>query len=245
MSLYPNPPITEALIDIAVDPLPVSSLAVLESLHDTIREGYPNKETGWESSVALKADIEATAVQQPSRPIGFLFRSQDKKQIVQYRLDGFTFNRLRPYPTQGWPVIRAEARKIGECYLDAIKPTRIVRIGLRYINQITIPARQVDLEHYFTEPPRIPKDLPQALDHFLARLVIPWPELGATAVITQSIVPPPAPDMVSFILDIAVIKEHHGSPDTAGIWGMLERFREFKNTIFESSLTPKTKELFQ
>jgi uncharacterized protein (TIGR04255 family) len=247
MQPYPNPPINEALIDIRVDPLPSSALTTLESLHGKIREDYPTKKARnrWEGAIEIKDDHLLSAAQRHLGPDGFLFHSQDEKQIVQYRLDGFTFNRLRPYPAQGWPVIRTEAQKLWQLYLHTVNPQRIVRIGLRYINQINVPARQIDLEDYLAEPPCIPRDLPQTLEHFLTRLVIPWPKLEAKAIITQSLVSPPIPDTTSFILDIDVLTESDRSPDTANVWEILEQFREFKNTIFKSSLTSKTEELFR
>ena len=247
---YPNPPITEALIDIRIDPLPESTLATLESLHDTVRGDYPNKETKkyWEGSVDIRENRPFATVQQHSQPIGFLFRSQDQKQIVQYRLDGFTFNRLRPYPSQGWPIIRDEARKLWEHYLHNIAPKSIARIGLRYINQINIPApdQQIELEDYFTEPPRVPNGIPQTFENFLVRLVVPCPELAAKAIITQSCVPFSASaTTLSFILDIEVLTNNTDPLDAVDVWDFLDRFREFKNKVFESSLTRKTKELFR
>ncbi|CAI4033542.1 hypothetical protein DNFV4_03983 [Nitrospira tepida] len=247
MQPYPNPPIKEALVDIRVDPLPSSTLPTLEALHDQIREHYPTKKARhrWEGSVEIQEDRLISAAQRHLGRDGFLFYSQDEQQIVQYRLDGFTFNRLRPYPSQGWPVIRTEAKGLWELYLRTAQPQRIVRIGLRYINQINIPGQQVKLEDYLTEPPRVPAALPQTLEYFLTRLVIPLPALEAKAIITQSLVPVAAPDTTSLILDIDVLTEAPRPPDTASIWDVLERFREFKNTIFKSSLTPRTEELFR
>lgn len=246
MQPYPNPPIKEALVDIRIDPLPSSMLATLEALHDQIREHYPTKKARhrWEGSVEIQEDRLISAAQRHLGRDGFLFYSQDEQQIVQYRLDGFTFNRLRPYPSLGWPVIREEAKGLWELYLRTAQPQRIVRIGLRYINQINIPGPQVKLEDYLTEPPRVPANLPQTLEHFITRLVIPLPTLEAKAIITQSLAPATAPDTTSLILDIDVLTEAPRPPDTASLWDVLERFREFKNTIFKSSLTPRTEELF-
>lgn len=247
MQPYPNPPIKEALVDIRVDALPSSALATLEALHDEIREHYPTKRARhrWEGSIDLQKGQVVSAAQEHLGPDGFLFHSQDEQQIVQFRLDGFTFNRLRPYPSQGWPAIRTEAKKLWEVYLRAAAPQRIVRIGLRYINQIMIPAPQIDLDDYLTQPPRVPANLPQTLEHFLTRLVIPLPALDAKAIITQTLAPSPSPDTTSLILDIDVLTEAPRTPDTANVWDVLERFREFKNTIFKSSLTPRTEELFR
>ncbi len=34
-------------------------------------------------------------------PDGYLFRSPNEKKVVQVRLDGFTFNKLKPYDKMG------------------------------------------------------------------------------------------------------------------------------------------------
>ena len=63
MEPYPNPPIREALIDIKIDPLPQSSLAILEALHEQIKEKYPTKKARhrWEGSVKIQDDQTISA----------------------------------------------------------------------------------------------------------------------------------------------------------------------------------------
>jgi uncharacterized protein (TIGR04255 family) len=247
MKPYPNPPIREALIDIKIDPLPQSSLAVLEALHEQVKEKYPTKKARhrWEGSLKIEADQTVSADQRHLRCDGFLFFSTNEKQIVQYRLDGFTFSRLRPYPPQGWPVFREEAIPLWDLYLRAVQPIQVVRIGLRYINQIDVPFSQIDLEEYLAEPPRIPRDLPQMFDHFFVRQVISFPDLEAKAIIIMSTAPAPNALTTSLYLDIDVLTEVSIKGDSVKVWQILDRFREVKNKIFQSSLRPKTEELFR
>jgi len=250
MEPYPNPPIREALIDIKIDPLPPSRLPILESQWDKIKEQYPLKKTRhrWEGAVEFQKEGSISAGQRHLGPDGFLFTSSDGQEIVQNRLDGFTFNRLRPYPREGWPRVREKASWLWELYLNAVQPTRVIGIVLRYINEINIPSVPVQLEDYLTEPPRIPESLPQTLEHFLTRIVIPLPEFGdmnAKAIITQALAQPSTPNTTSLILDINILTETSMPADTAAVWQVLDRFRIVKNMIFKASIRPKTEELFQ
>ena len=247
MKPYPNPPIKEALVDIKISPLPTSHLDLLGALHEEIRERYPEKKAQhrWESAMKIQDDRLVSATQRHLGPIGFLFSSYGKEQNVQYRLDGFTFNQLHPYPREGWPVFQEEAKRLWSLYLNAIKPDQVDRIGLRYINQIDIPFPRIDLNEYLVEPPRIPKELPQTQEHFLTRVIIPFPELEAKATITQSLTRPPSPLTTSLILDIGIFTEVAIKSDTPKVWEVLNRFRDVKNMIFKSSIRPKTEELFQ
>ena len=247
MEPYPNPPIREALIDIKIDPLTPASLGLLEGLHSQLSVQYPVKKIRhrWAGSVETQEDRLLSAAQKYLGPDGYMFVSSDEQQIVQYRLDGFTFNRLRPYPRHGWPVVREEASRLWDLYVSAVNPARAIGLGLRYINEINIPLPDIHLEEYLTEPPRIPQGLPQTLDQFLTRLVLPFPELDARAIITQSLGTPHSSNIVSVILDIDVLTDVPRKADSATVWSVLDRFRDIKNRIFKSSLSPKTEELFQ
>lgn len=247
MQPYPNPPIKEALIDIKVDPLPASALATLAGLHSHILPRYPMKKERhqWEGRFEVKENQTMSAHKDLGIQ-GYIFTSEDEQQVVQFRLDGFTFNQLRPYPRDGWPVVRQEAIRLWEVYLSAPLPMRVARIGLRYINEINIPLPNVDLEEYLTEPPRIPSSLPQSLDYFLTRLVIPFPELQAKAIITQSLGQPGhVLPSVSILLDIDVLTNVSAEANSPKVWEIIDRFRDVKNKIFKSSIRPKTEELFK
>lgn len=247
MEPYPNPPIREALVDIKIESLAASSLKTLEGLHDRLRDRYPTKKTRhrWEGFVETKEDRLISAAQKYLGSDGFLFISSDEHQVVQFRLDGFTFNRLRPYPPQGWPVVRDEAARMWDLYSEAVSPTTVIRIGLRYINEIVVPQSPIELDEYLTAAPRIPGDLPQTLDHYLTRLVIPFPELDAKATITQSAGNPINPNSTSIILDIEVLTDAPRKADSRAVWELLDQFRAIKNKIFKACLHPKAEELFK
>lgn len=242
--VFPKAPITEALIDIRVELPEDATLSKLEKLHDLIKADYPGKK----SRRRFEAQIEFKEEQQPLRRStfqqdGYYFTSADGKRIVQYRLDGFGFNRLRPYSR--WEDLRDEARKAWGIYAMNVNPLAVNRLAVRYINSIEIPFKSFDFDDYFTAIPKIPEGLPQALQHFFTQTMIPFSEQGVTAVVIQTPSGKQDPVSTAIILDIDVFMEKHLAPEDKLIWEIFEELRYIKNDIFFKSIKDKTKELFR
>src|SRR5689334_7230430 len=94
-----NAPITEALLDIQVQLPTRIKLGQLEAMHREIRDRYPNRRTRKRVEVNVQLESEVPVATPSPREDGYLFQSGDGKRIVQARLDGFTFNQLKPYDT--------------------------------------------------------------------------------------------------------------------------------------------------
>ena len=62
---------------------------------------------------------------------------------------------LRPY--KGWETFRPQIQQALDAYSRIAEPEGITRIGLRYINKITIKEPHNDLSPYFSIPPRFPE----------------------------------------------------------------------------------------
>ena len=67
------------------------------------------------------------------------------------------------------------------------------------------------------------------------------------SIVTLAIDNPEPPGKVAIILDIDVawLFQTETPPDTQAIWPQVEKLRAFKNEIFNTSLTPKAKDLFR
>src|SRR5688572_5176260 len=160
-------PIKEAILDIRAK-LPVSVDADrLLSLHPRFAGQYPSKQVRrkWEGEIRVGDNAQPEARSTVSEIDGYLFRSSDDTRIVQYRLDGFTFNRLRPY--DNWESFRDEAKRLWNIYIEALMPEQITRIALRYINQMLIPTPIVNFDDYLTAGPVVPEKLPQQVSSFV------------------------------------------------------------------------------
>lgn len=237
-------PIREAILDIRVK-LPVNTESVkLLAIQPKIEDRYPNRQVQWKGQFQIqldKPDLEAASIARAVN--GYMYRSADDKQIVQYRLDGFTFNRMQPYDK--WETLRDEGRRLWEFYCEAMSPETTTRVALRYINFLELPTPVHEFAEYLTSPPVVPANLPQGVSSFLTRIVINEPTQGVAAVITQALEKIIKPDIVPIILDIDAIKEGPFGPDSPEIWETFERLRIFKNQVFFESVTEKALELFQ
>ena len=244
-TVFPNAPITEALIDIRVELPNEVDIKQIETFHDNIKERFPEKKQRRSVEVKIPLPPESTSLTLPvsGRPDGYFFRSLNENKIVQARLDGFTFNKLKPY--EDWKTFRSEAHMLWDMYSKQFGPKKITRIALRYINRIEVPLPIKDFNEYILTNPEVAPKLPQSLSHFFMQIVMPNPEIEANAIITETMEPPTENQRLPLILDIDVFKEKIYAANKEEIWNDFEKLRAFKNDIFFNSITDKTQELFK
>lgn len=244
-SLLKNAPITEALIDIRIRIPENFDVEKFQSLHSAIITQYPNKKKRqkWESKFEFTKG--KSPISESTETVdGYIFTSANDKQVFQAKIDGFTFNKLKPYDK--WETFRDEALRLWQLYRDLVSP-QITRVALRFINKIDIPLSPqtaLDFDDYLTAGPIVPKGLPQGISSFLTRVVIHDPAIDAVAIMTQAFEQIVDPKFVPIILDIDVFKKKEIISEEES-WQTLESFRHFKNKIFFESITEKAKELFQ
>lgn len=245
--IFPNAPLTEALIDIQVNLPPNVEIGRLEGMHAQIAGAYPDKKPRrkWEFELQLstKEEVQVAAASKDLGVDGFLFTSADGKQVVQFRLDGFTFSRLKPY--QDWQPMFAEAVRLWDIYRRECRPASVTRLATRYINQIQIPHPRPRMEDFFAEPPKVPTGLPQDAEEFFTRLVISYPADNVKAIVTMTRGTSSDPTKTSVLLDIDAFTKVDLPHDDERIPHVLGRLRQIKNDIFLGSVTEKTKELFR
>jgi uncharacterized protein (TIGR04255 family) len=237
-------PVTEAVIDVRViRDNPIAPESFLGS-YDAIKSDYPGRherlavEGGF--TIQNRKGECFTAVQSSSKVDGFVFKSADGKQIVQMRLDGFSFHRLKPY--QHWVPFRDEARRLWRLYQPYMTGAKVVRLALRYINRIEIPLPFKDFREYILTTPEIAPGVPQNLVEFIMRIVIPRPDGNAFAIVTETHQPIQGTKL-PLIFDVETFQAGIWEPAEESIWDSLESLREFKNDIFFKSITDKTKEM--
>jgi uncharacterized protein (TIGR04255 family) len=243
---FPNAPITEALLDIRIKLPPETSLAKLATFQDAIKQRYPSRQErlAWEGHIEIKSTPVAQVSQSAAgRPDGYLFTSVDGRHVVQARLDGFTFSRLKPYDK--WDALRDEARELWQHYIQIASPESVTRVALRYINRIEIPLPIRDFKDYILTTPEVAPDLPQGLKSFFMRLVIPDAKAQAVAIVTETVEPvDDSTNKLPLIFDIDVYRMAAFTVQDQALWDALEDLHDLKNDIFFKSITPKSKELF-
>lgn len=241
---FPNAPIAEAILDIRASLPEDVSLDRLKKFQEDIADRFPIVEekrfikTGFQ----LRKDEPEFLISEKGIE-GFFFRSDRENKIIQFRLNGFTFNKLKLY--ENWDAFFSEGRALWEKYNQVAKPLKVERIALRYINRILAPLPIKDFSEYILTNPQIAPNLPQALSHFLLRIIINSDDSYLTAIVTETFEEPTKDKKLPIILDIDAYKQKEYAPDSQDIWDDFGKIREFKNQIFFNSLTEKAKELFR
>lgn len=244
--IFSNAPITEAILDIKARLPDGADLTIFDEFQENIKARYKDRKTkhSFETEFRFSPGKDETTPIVPKEKIeGYLFHSNNENKIVQAKLDGFTFNKLKPY--ENWEKFHSEARELWELFSKIVKPISVDRIALRYINRIEIPFPFDDFSEYILTNPQIAPELPQSLSHFLMRIEIPNNEIGAIAIITQTMQKPTESQKLPLIFDIDVIKTGNYSGKESEMWKDFNLLRQFKNEIFFKSITEKTKELFK
>lgn len=242
--VFPNAPITEALLDIRVQLPSEIDLDKLKTFYDPIKERFPQKQDRISVQAGFQISPEGpTTLPTSSKQDGYLFRSTTENKVVQARLDGFTFNKLKPY--EKWESFRDEARNLWNSYFKLANPVKVTRIALRYINRIEIPLPINNFKEYILTTPEIAPDLPQGLSQFFMNIVIPNHKIEATAIINQTMENSTPTQKLPYIFDIDVWKATNYEGNKEEMWNEFEKLRIFKNDIFFKSITDKTKELFK
>jgi uncharacterized protein (TIGR04255 family) len=236
-------PIVEAVLDIRVKVGEGVRVDAFDAFYKQVSEQYPDKKERhkWEGKLEFKKGV--SPISSSAEEIdGYIFHSADRKQIVQARMDGFTFSRLKPYET--WESFRDEAHRLWQIYKDIASP-EITRVALRYINKLEIPFPIKDFNEYLMAAPVVPDGLPQGVSSFLTRVVIHEPDINASAIITQAMEQIVNPEILPLILDIDAFRQTTNGIQEEDAWNLLEQLRHLKNRIFFKSITQKAKELFQ
>jgi uncharacterized protein (TIGR04255 family) len=230
----PHPPLREALVDIRLrEELPASVLRRFEA-----PKGFPLKKgiKHGQFQFQVEEDKPFAAKVLTEEASGMRYEREDASEVVQLRRNGLTYSILKNYP--GWEVLREVARHEWERFLAISGPVNVSRLAVRYINAINIPVG-ADYDEYLTTAPRVPKLIPPIVSSFIQRVVVPFEEDRANAIITQTLeMPAPA------ALDIDVFTECSLEGASADIWSRLEKLRNIANRIFFSSLTEKVLESY-
>lgn len=238
--IYANAPIAEAVIEIRVS-LP-EQFAVQDLLVVCEREqdAYPTRENlmTMEGMVTFGEQSGAAARQ---RHTGYVCSSADSRQVFHVSADGFAFIRLPPY--ERWEPFSGEARRLWNVFAGNSRPLSANRIGVRFINRLSLTRPAVDLKDYLKVFPEISSDMKnQRLTEYFMQLKIPQDDIDSMAIINQMLHRTDDSENVEILLDIDLFQEVDVTPDEDTIWSILEGMHIRKNEIFESCITDRIRE---
>ena len=243
--LYRNPPVVEAFCEVYFtssnwdDTIP-------DLFYEQVKDRFPSQEEPFSRQVDLTLDVPNDKFSSAIQPGPFrkLFRTAEGDQIIQIAENLFVFNQLTPYSSfQSWET---DFYEVLDIYVKLVSPHAVDRLGVRYLNHVSVPERRFQMSDYFTVFPVIPLGSGNAHGNFLINCVIPQSDEGHFLTFSFSKIVPEPPDETSqtFLLDLY---------DQAFLGRTLSE-SEFKSHVrvahgnvvqaFEGSITDRLRALF-
>jgi uncharacterized protein (TIGR04255 family) len=245
----PNAPISEAIIDIRIKPIPDFNISEFKRVAPKIFNHFPESQKREKKQITFQwppSDIKSINIEEPEA-LGYFFRNKERDKIAQFRIDGFSFNKIKAYTS--WQEIFPEALSLWNLYIEILKPEVITRLATRYINQIRIPGETVDFDKYFRLVPQIPSELPQLVPNFFSRVTILNEEKKIFTHITQTFEQYSEKEEkgINYLLDIDsfYINTSKANLSNASIEEIFSILRNEKNNVFFSLITEETLRLFK
>lgn len=232
-------PITEALIDIRATVGSSCTPARLLDAKRLLRDSFPVAKDQKATQVAVETgrDFAATTTDLGLRGV-FLY-SKDELDVVQFRMDGFTFNRLKPYTR--WEQILPLALEAFSTFVALTEPTAVTRIAVRYINHVPVSGTHRDALTALHTGLALPADLPGDFRSYGFKAQLDHPDGRTHANLVQAVESGLRPGTFSVLIDIDVYRNAPELPMTTDeLAREFESLREYKNQIFFSTLTDAT-----
>jgi uncharacterized protein (TIGR04255 family) len=240
---YKNAPITEAVIEIRVQPPTSVDSAALKGLAQSLKADFPKQAPMQflEMGIAQKpGQIFQPSISQSI--VGVRLSKTDDSRVLQIRHEGFAYSHMPPY--SDWATFRAEAHPLWKRYREVCPEAKLTRCALRYINRIDIPESKIEPYDYFGLYPKVPEALPQQdVIGMTLNIQMPQKDIQCVASIQQALREPVKPGHISVTLDIDIFRLQIEDWNDDAAWAFLEKLRDRKNEIFEACITDRTREL--
>ncbi len=236
---YRNPPIEEALCEFQFADGKDWDLATPARLQDAFRKRYPAKPRFQQS---FAANLAAGPQSSPSialmqGTVKTQFTDDAGTNLVSVAPGLLSIHVLRPYC--GWEVFRPQIEEAVSTFATLTGATTVTRIGVRYINKITLPnADDIDLHLLFRcIPPDVP-ELPTRLVSFMHRTEHAHEE-DTSLIMTLASLAEPRNEV---LLDLDVIRHREYDPSAA--MHAVEELRTHQRNAFEAVITDELRSQF-
>lgn len=245
VEVFPRAPVSEAILGLALPYLDDLS-AYIKPFHEAVRDSFPECEpieVPDTDEYLWPGTSNGHRIGRKGEPAGYRISSEDKLQVVQITRRAVTYHRLRPYVD--WAHFAEGAIPVWRAFTSTFKPEFVSGLRLRYLNRIEIPRPFGDLEEYFTLLPKIPQPVDTGFSGYLMRITLLEPQIGAFAHVTQLGEYEANQPFLPVIFDIDVRMNYEVSAEVQTLWAAVEALRDYKNRIFFSGITEKTRGLFR
>lgn len=246
---YRQPPIKEAVCQVSYAGASKWGLLAVSSMYEALQESY-----AVEPQQQLQAGLtltegdgqpgEHSITMQQQRPSYRFSNETNPERFVLVNSDYVSIHCGSPY--EGWESFRQRIDAATHEFDASAKPEGISRIGVRYINSVTLPTDHVNIGDYFTFGIGYPDSLGLGMSGFIMRIEGVRDSDPMKVLTTFASVADEDPRSSTFLLDIDVVQQWPDSellqPHRALEFIDLLRARE--REVFEGLITDTLRGLF-
>lgn len=242
IAIYKNDPIQEALCEFRFAPgAPWNSTIPGKIAVQAAKEydGEPRELTVNEvtvldqagnSNVSMKTNLDRVQL-----------TNEENNRILAIGPGVVSIHSIAPY--EGWDEsFRARILSSFDMCSGYMGKAPVIRIGLRYINRLSVAQELLDPKPYFTVQPIGRHDLKGTTTNFQARIEQKFDE-GHKLVVTYTALPKTG-DVSEFILDLDTIWDCSPLIERGDIENILEMLHNSEKQAFEALITDEARKLF-
>ncbi len=241
-NVYLNPPLVEAVCEYHFSIDTEWDLTVDGLFYDRLKDHFPKKSIRQIAVGNSKIEGEKESIKYTFEKMS-VFSTNDQKVLVQVGPRLLSINRLKPYPS--WEEFEKTIDTAFKTLSSIVDIKGFQRIGMRYINRIDIPGKDIRIDEYFNFRPHTGDDLPKILKSFNLTTHFPYSTGRDVCKVQFFSTTPDGENMNSFILDFDYyLNIPQDITDIDVDKWRLEAHDEIEK-FFEGSITDKLREMFK
>jgi uncharacterized protein (TIGR04255 family) len=228
----PMAPIAEAVIHWKATPVQAFDPdELLKQLQKRLPD-YPQLQPQHEFSIEHEVGPHGAKFNQSHSWQAYQLSNADRTYVAQFNRMGLVFSRLPPY--QRWAPFSKEAMRVWDIYKQIADPPEIQRLGIRYINMVSIDSI-AEARQMLSRPPEFPGafELPLANYVHQSRFDVPGHRLQLNLVQTVQPAAPGSEMRLNLIVDIDIFSTgKRVAMDEFRSGNLFQKMRWLKNKTF-------------
>lgn len=235
---YPNPPITEAIIELRLREIVPE--ADLEKVSPKLKSLYPNETV--QQGKDVKVDLDQSTASFESKRT-WRRTNLDEDEVVIVNPNALIVAQLPVY--QGWDHFFGRFLAAHKVWKKVLGFRQIARVGMRFVNRIDVPMIRGLARHedYLDLEIKLPAKYPHNIAYNLT-VQLALEEIKCVATVRSGTVPSPLPSHAGILLDIDIGTALEVPQRDAEVIELLNKMRDAKNDLFETFIHDKARETF-
>jgi uncharacterized protein (TIGR04255 family) len=247
MPYSPNP-VVEMIVDIDCDfPSTILLAEMEEAISVKLKPNYPIVRRRMVQRHQVKTHQDKAPEIKVSGALQALqLVSKDEKQLIQFRENGFSFNRLAPYTS--FDEYLPEIHDSWLSFSEIMSPSKIRKLGIRFINRILLPIEGnggINLDRYLKTRPKLPRNCNLGFSTFVEQFSAITEDIHKHYVNVTIAARAVEENKIPLVVDIDVFNpDYSDSLSWDEINNQLALFRSLRNNVFNNIVTEECKKLF-